>query len=118
VKTAGDGSKLEASADRSQIRADGKDLAFIAFRVLDKVGLFSPRANHGIKFAVEGPGRIVATDNGDPTDFVPFPSTERAAFNGMCLVIVRGIAGEAGLITVKAESPSLDSAIVEVRTGE
>jgi len=30
-------------------------------------------------------GTIVATDNGDPTSFVPFQSRERDAFNGLAL---------------------------------
>jgi beta-galactosidase len=118
VKTAGNAAKLEAVADQRQIRADGKDLAFIAVRVLDKDGLFAPRANSAIKFTVDGPGQIVATDNGDPTNFVPFPSPERAAFNGLCLAIVRGKPGEAGKITVKAESASLTAVTVELETVE
>jgi beta-galactosidase len=58
----------------------------------------------------------VATDNGDPTNLVDFPSTTRAAFNGYCLVIVRGIAGQTGTIQVTAQAASLTSAIVNVQT--
>lgn len=118
VKTAGDGAKLEAVADRPQILADDKDLAFMTVRVLDKDGLFVPRANHDITFTIEGPGRIEATDNGNPTNFTPFPSPERSAFNGLCLAIVRGNLGETGKITLKAESESLTAAMVEVQTSK
>ena len=51
--------------------------------------------------------QIVATDNGDPTSFVPFQSPQRAAFNGLVLAIVRGKAGQTGKITVRAESAGL-----------
>jgi len=61
---------------------------------------------------VGGPGEIVATDNGDPTNFMPFPSHERKAFNGLCLMIVRAISGQTGTIRLKAESDSLESATV------
>ena len=107
TRTAGSAAGLEASADRSRIAADGLDLAFVTVRVADKDGNTAPRANNLVRFSVEGPGEIVATDNGDPTSFVAFPSPQRPAFNGLCLVIVRAKPGQAGEIRVRAESPSL-----------
>ena len=107
VRTAGEPSGLKASPDRSVIRADGSDLSFVTVRVVDERGLTAPRANSRVTFNVEGPGEIVATDNGDPTSFEPFQSPERKAFNGLCLVIVRGKPGRPGTITLRAESASL-----------
>jgi len=116
VKTTDEPAKLEASADRNEIRADGKDLAFITVRVTDKNGLTVPRANNTIKFEIDGPGEIVATDNGDPTNFVPFPSHEREAFNGLTLLIVRSKSGDSGSITVRAKSPGLKEARIVVKS--
>lgn len=48
-----------------------------------------PRAHHRVTFAVGSPGRIVAIDDGDPTNMEPFTSPSREAFNGLPLVIVR-----------------------------
>jgi beta-galactosidase len=115
VKTTDEPALLTASVDRSEIRADGKDLAFITVRVTDESGLTVPRANDPIKFEIEGPGEIVATDNGDPTNFVPFPSHEREAFSGLALVIVRSKPGGAGSMTVTAKSPGLKEARVVVK---
>lgn len=64
---------------------------------------------------LEGCGEIVATDNGDPTNFVPFPSHEREAFNGLALIIIRSKPGESGSITVTAKSPGLKEYKVVVR---
>jgi len=114
VKTTGEPVRVEASADRSEIRADGIDLAFITVRVTDKNGLTVPRANNPIKFEIDGSGEIVATDNGDPTNFVPFPSHVREAFNGLALVIIRSKPGNSGPITVTAKSPGLKTAQVVV----
>jgi beta-galactosidase len=50
---------------------------------------------------------IVATDNGDATSFVPFQSTEREAYNGLALVIVKAKKNASGKITVKASSNGL-----------
>lgn len=69
-----------------------------------------------IRFKIDGPGEILATDNGDPTNLIPFPSHNRDAFNGLCLVIVRGIPGQAGTIMLTAESESLESTVVLVKS--
>jgi beta-galactosidase len=115
VKTTDAPARLEASADRNEIRADGKDLAFITVRVTDKNGLTVPRANNPITFEIEGPGEIVATDNGDPTNFVPFPAHEREAFNGLALVIVRFNERASGSMTVKTTSPGLKGTQVAIK---
>ncbi|MFV8346994.1 beta-galactosidase GalB [Flavobacterium sp. ZB4P13] len=114
VKTTGESAKLILSADRSVIMADGSDLSFITVKVTDKEGLTVPRSHSLIKFSIEGPGEIVATDNGDATSFVPFQSHERQAFNGMALVIVKAKKGQKGLFTVKAESDGLDARKINV----
>jgi beta-galactosidase len=70
-----------------------------------------------VKFAIEGPGEIVAVDNGDPTSFEPFQATQHQAFNGLALVIVRAKPGAAGAFTVKATAEHLSPATVVI-TGE
>jgi beta-galactosidase len=112
VKTTGKPVKLLASADREIINADGKDLAFVTVQVTDANGAVVPRSNNSIEFSIEGPGEVIATDNGDPTNMVSFSSTTREAFNGLCLVIVRGIPWQTGTIKITVKSGSLESAIV------
>jgi len=116
VKTTDTPSRLAAWADRSTIKADGKDLSFITVRITDKNGLTVPLTNNQIAFSIEGPGEIVATDNGDPTSFTAFSSHTREAFNGLCLVIVRGTSGKAGTIRVTAASESLQGATIEIKS--
>jgi beta-galactosidase len=116
VRTAQTPTGLQMTPDRSTVRADGRDLSFVTVRVVDKNGVTAPRADHRIRFSIEGPGEIVATDNGDPTSFEPFSSAQRAAFNGLCLVVVRGKANEGGAINLVAESESLQKARVTLRS--
>ncbi|WP_426161938.1 DUF4982 domain-containing protein [Pseudoduganella sp. R-34] len=115
VRTVGPAAKLDLVPDRSEIAADGADLSFITLHVTDQEGNTVPMAKDSVKFSIEGPGEIVATDNGDPTSFVPFPSTERPAFNGLCLAIVRGKPGQKGAITVRAQAPALQGANVTLQ---
>ncbi|MEY4488916.1 MAG: Beta-galactosidase, partial [Verrucomicrobiota bacterium] len=117
TRTAGAPAALELTPDRAVIRADGLDLAFVTVRVTDRAGLTAPRAKNALAFAIEGPGEIVATDNGDPTDFEPFPSPRRKAFNGLCLVIVRLKPRQVGAVRLTASGAGLDSATTTI-TGE
>jgi len=116
VKTTGEPAALSAAADHEVIRADGRDLSFITVRITDQSGLTAPRANNPIELEIEGPGEIVATDNGDPSDFTPFPSHERRASAGLCLVIVRGIRGNPGTIELRAKSNALASGTVTLQS--
>jgi beta-galactosidase len=115
MRTADAPARLALSADRSRIRADGLDLSFVTLRVLDKAGVPVPRADNHIKFKIDGPGEIVATDNGDPTSFDLFQAHERKAFNGLALVIVRAKPGQTGTIRLSAESGSLQGASLTLR---
>jgi len=114
MKTAGPASKLTLQADRAKITADGQDLSFITVTVADKNGLLVPRSKNHIKFEIEGPGEIVATDNGDATSFESFQAPEHSAYNGLALVIVRAKAGQPGTFTVKAESAGLKSGAIRI----
>ena len=96
MKTTGPAAKLSLEPDRNTIKADGKDLSYVTVTVADKSGLLVPRSMNHIKFSIEGPGEIVATDSGDATSFEPFQSPEHNAFNGLALVIVRAKAWPAG----------------------
>ena len=116
IKTSGGPACLQAEADRVEILADGKDLSFITVRVTDKNGLTVPTAMNPIRFEVTGPGEIVATDNGDPSNFEPFPTNKRSAFNGLALVIVRSAAGMPGSIVVTADSPGLKAAKIVIKS--
>lgn len=118
VQTAGDAAALEATPDRATIRADGTDLAFVTVRVTDKQGITTPRADHALRFTVEGPGEIIATDNGDPTSFESFTSPARHAFNGLCLVIVRARSGQPGEIRVTASGDGLQSATTTITASQ
>ncbi|NYE60316.1 beta-galactosidase [Duganella sp. 1224] len=116
VKTAQAPATLAIKADRATIAADGQDLSFITVRVTDANGTTAPRAEQRIRFTVEGTGELVATDNGDPTNLESFKSSERAAFNGLALAIVRAKPGQHGTITVRASAPGLRGAEVELHS--
>ena len=116
VRTAGAAARVVLSADRSAIAADGSDLSFITVRVEDKDGVLCPDATNQIQFAVSGPGRIAAVDNGDSASLEPFQADHRAAFHGMALVIVRSVKGSAGSVTITATSEGLAADTAAITT--
>ncbi|WP_421875538.1 beta-galactosidase GalB [Marinoscillum sp.] len=112
VSTSGTASQMVLYADRKIISSDGKDLSFITVELMDANGVKVPNATNEIIFDLEGPGSIVATDNGDPTDLTPFPSKTRNAFSGKALVIVQSKKGATGKVKVTANSPGLMSSSI------
>ena len=68
VKTTGKKSNLSAKADRSEITADGKDLAYVEVDVRDADGNIIPNAEDRVTFKVEGNGELVGVDNGSAPD--------------------------------------------------
>lgn len=114
VKTTGEAVKLNLTADRKTIASDGVDLAFITVKVQDAQGLTVPRTHPKIKFEIEGPGEIVATDNGNAISFESFQSPIRKAYNGMALVIVKAKKGSSGSFKVKVMSDNLASGQITI----
>jgi beta-galactosidase len=114
IRTAGAPAKLELTADRSRLKADGKDLSFVTVRVLDKDGNLIPNADQLISFKLEGDAEIAAVDNGSPISHESFQANQRKAFNGLALAIIR--AGEkASNVTLTASSAGLQSATVAIQ---
>jgi beta-galactosidase len=113
VKTAAAPARIELVADRSAIRADGKDLSFVTVSVQDRAGIAVPTAEDLIRLRVSGNARIVGVDNGDQISHSSFQADQIRLFNGKALVIVR--AGErAGSATLTAEAPGLEPATVRL----
>ncbi|MFC0877317.1 beta-galactosidase GalB [Saccharicrinis sp. FJH2] len=113
ISTAGEPYKIELSADRSKMYADGKDLSFVTVRVLDRDGNLVPHADNLINFEVAGTGFIAGVDNGYQASLEPFRADHRKAYNGMCLLIVQA-KKTAGEISFTATSDQLkaDSLVI------
>lgn len=113
IKTAGPPAKILLQANRSEIRADGKDLSFVTVKVVDKDGTLVPDADNMIRFKVNGPLTIAGVDNGCQTSLEPFKADYRKAFNGKCLIILQA-AKNAGRTTLTAKSEGLEQASVTI----
>ncbi|SEP38342.1 beta-galactosidase GalB [Mucilaginibacter sp. OK283] len=111
IHTAGEPAKIELSADRKLIKADGKDLSFITVKILDKDGNVVPDADNLVDFKISGPAFVASVDNGDPVTHDSFKVSYRKAFHGLALAIVQA-KEKAGAVTFTATSKGLPAATI------
>jgi len=113
VRTAAEPARIVLTPDRQTIKADGEDLSFVTVKVVDRNGTLVPSADNLVKFEVVGEGSIAAVDNGHQISHEPFKASQRKAFHGMALAIVRP-KRKAGRIVLKATSDNLAPASVVI----
>lgn len=117
IQTAGKPAKIQLTADRTKIQADGQDLSFITVEIQDKEGVWEPNADNQLTFEVKGTGTIVAVGNADLKDTDSYIGHQRKAWKGRAIVVVKSTR-KAGKITLKVTSPGLAPATLSVRTGK
>lgn len=113
IKTAGKPAKIELSADRSAINADGSDLSFVTVRILDAEGNFVPKADNLVQFRLSGDAFIAGVDNGNPISHEPFKASYRKAFNGLALAVIQA-KEKKGKVTLTAEAEGLQPATINI----
>ena len=113
VSSFGESDKLVFDCDKTELKADGRDLAFITISASDKNGNEVMNARNRIKIDVNGPGRLVGLDNGDSTDYDGFKSDSRRLFSGKLVAIIQSTL-EAGRIEVSVSSEGLPNEKLEL----
>jgi len=100
-ETTGKPEAIRLTADRTEINADGEDLAVIRVEALDKEGRLIPTADAMISFKVTGEGVLIGVGNGDPNCQESDKESHRSLFNGLAQLIVQS-SRTPGTITVVA----------------
>jgi beta-galactosidase len=113
VSTTGEPAAIGLSVDRDVIGADRRDVAHFVVRILDAQGRLVPLADNEVTFEIQGEGKIIGVDNGNPASHEDFKGSRRKAFNGLCLAIVQATA-KPGQIRLTATSPGLKSSSVAI----
>lgn len=113
VRTAGKPHHIELVTARSSLQADGKDLAYVTLRIVDKDGNLCPNDGRLVSFKVKGAGKYRASANGDPTCLDLFHKPEMHAFGGMLTVIVQS--GEkTGEIELQATAKGIKTGTIRI----
>ena len=82
VRTAGAPHHIELTADRTDLTADGADMAFLTVRIVDQDGNLCPDADNPITVKVTGAGSFKGICNGDATSTEVFTRPTMHAFHG------------------------------------
>ena len=120
IKTYGEVSTVDLSADRTTIDADGYDLSYITVDLVDANGNIASGANNRLNYTLEGNGKIVGLDNGNAADTDRYKpaidkSGTRSAFNGKALVIVQSTK-DAGDMTLTVSGEGIKSKSISINT--
>jgi len=105
-ETAGPAAAVRLTADRLRISADGRDLAMLTARIVDRAGRTVPDAADAVTIDTGNGLRLLGTGNGDPTCIVPDHAATRPAFHGLMQAIVQSD-GTSGSFRVSASAPGL-----------
>lgn len=115
VVTAGKPHRIQLTADRRVINANGKDLSFVTVEVVDQEGIPVPTADHDITFDLSGAGILAGVDNGDGASIERYKGRQRKLFNGKALAILQS-EQHTGEIMLHASSTGLISDTLTVFT--
>lgn len=113
LRTAGPASRIELLPDAAQLRADGRDICHVEFRVVDAQGARVPDAAPVVKFTVAGPAKIIGIDNGDLNSPATGKDGTRQAYHGRGLAVVQATR-EPGKVRLTARAEGLPETAVEL----
>ena len=122
VTTPGTVTKLQATANRNTIDANGYDLVYVEVDVTDAKGVLDTTAANNITFSVDGPAVIAGVDNGDQATVSKYQNsnvlTDRQnanidAYAGKALVILRATE-KGGEIKLNIASTGLEGQTITI----
>jgi beta-galactosidase len=119
-ETTGPTIAIRLTANRTEIDADGADVAILKVEALDKEGRPVPTAGNLIGFKVTGAGSLIGVGNGDPNCQESDKEPKRSLFNGLAQVIVQSTKwpGEIHIEAAKEgwDGPELAGAKLTIKT--
>ncbi|NPD47622.1 glycoside hydrolase family 2 TIM barrel-domain containing protein [Lentimicrobium sp. S6] len=113
IHTAGAAQQILLETDRSSLRANGEDLAFVTVSLVDKHGNPCPTATNALSFTVQGKGSFRAVCNGDATSLELFHLPNMKLFSGKLVVLVQS-SHEEGEMKLIVEGEGLQKASIRL----
>ena len=115
LKTTGTPVGIRLVADRTNLTADGNDLAYVTVELVDAEGQVVYDSQRTVHFSVEGEGTILACGNACPNDMESFRNSSPKLYNGRAQAIVR-TTKNAGEFTVRVTSDSMPMQTLTLKT--
>jgi beta-galactosidase len=118
MRTSGKPAALRLTPDRKELLATGEDLCYVLVEAADAKGTLCPLAENSVRFSIEGPAEIAGVGNGNPLSLEPFQTDSRKLFYGKAMLILRTKQGQAGRVSLTAESDGLRSARITLQCSD
>lgn len=114
LSTTGKPVAVRLVADRSTIKADPNDLAYVSAEIIDEKGNVVPYVDDlEVTYNLTGNATVAGVGNGNPADMSSFQQNHKKVYQGRGLVIVRP-KGAAGKIILKASAKGLAQGSIEI----
>ena len=114
LKTAGAATRIELLPDTLQLRAGGKEVCHVEFRIVDENGVRVPDADTPATFETTGPASLIGIGNGDLNSIEDCKTNRHRAFQGRGLAIIQAGAVPGDTI-LKATAPGLAPASITLQ---
>lgn len=110
LRTAGSPAAADASLDRSQLTADGENLAYVTVELLDANGtpIYARKDDRKVRVRVTGAATLAGIGNGNPVDVSSFQSGERTTFHGRVVAVIQA-SSKPGPIVIDIDTEDLPS---------
>ena len=120
LQTAGAPAEARVSVNRSQVNANGEDLAYVTIELADTNGtpVYAQDGDRNVRVTVSGAGVLAGLGNGNPRDASSLQSGNRKTFHGRAVAVVRAgtIAGPI-MVEIAAEGVPVRQLKIDVVSG-
>jgi beta-galactosidase len=106
---------LTATVDRSSIRNDDTDLAYVVIELRDAGGVLVTGSDRSVRVQVSGAGVLAGLGSGNPKTAERFDADSRDTFDGRALAVIRPTG--AGTITVTVSAADTEPVVIEIEAG-
>jgi hypothetical protein len=113
LQTADEVKAIRLTADRTTLKADGQDLAFIAIELTDGNGIVNCTSNNELTVSVSGPITLIGFGNADIKDCDRSTDSTHRAWKGRALLVVRST-GKKGKATITVQGKGLKTASINL----
>lgn len=115
LQSASSGAKLLISVDKTELKANGQDLAYIGIQLADQEGNPTALEEATIKIQVNGVAQLVALGSANPSDEGNYYDNYCKTYDGAALAIIRANIEEGkSMVTITAEG--YDSKEIRIKT--
>lgn len=113
LQTANEAKAIHLIADRTTLKADGQDLAFITVELTDADGTVNLTANNELTASVSGAATLIGFGNADIKDCDRYTDSTHNVWKGRALLVVRST-GKKGKATITVQGKGLKTARVNL----